>query len=266
MVDRSNKFANALPKDVRALIREGMIDYQTSGMCEGYAQANLVVLPQKYAYDFLLFAMRNPRSCPLLEVSDVGQRGLKFLGKDADIARDIPKYRIYENGELKGEYTDVSDLWRDDLVSFLIGCSFSFEGELLAADVPVRQIEQGCNVPMYNTNIACETAGVFKGNMVVSMRPIPYELVPKAVMITGAMPKVHGSPVHIGSPEHIGIKDINKPDYGDMVEIRDGEVPVFWSCGVTPQAVVMASKPDFCITHAPGHMFISDVKNVNLKY
>lgn len=266
MVDKSNKYAYALPKDVRALIREGMIDYQTSGMCEGYAQANLVVLPQKYAYDFLLFAMRNPRSCPLLEVSDVGQRGLKFLGEDADIARDIPKYRIYEKGELKGEYTDVSDFWRDDLVSFLIGCSFSFEGELLAADVPVRQIEQGCNVPMYNTNIACEEAGVFKGNMVVSMRPIPYELVPKAVMITGAMPKVHGSPVHIGSPEHIGIRDINKPDYGDMVEIRDGEVPVFWPCGVTPQAVVMASKPDFCITHAPGHMFISDIKNVNLKY
>lgn len=266
MVDRSNKYASAHPKDVRALIREGMIDYQTSGMCEGYAQANLVVLPQKYAYDFLLFAMRNPRSCPLLEVSDVGKRELKFLGEDTDIARDIPKYRIYENGELKGEQTDVSAFWRDDLVSFLIGCSFSFEGELLAADVPVRQIEQDCNVPMYNTNIACEPSGVFKGNMVVSMRPIPYELVPKAVMITGAMPKVHGAPVHIGSPEHIGISDINKPDYGDMVEIRDGEVPVFWPCGVTPQAVVMASKPDFCITHSPGHMFISDVKNVNLKY
>ncbi len=266
MVDKSNKYAHALPKDVRALIREGSIDYQTSGMCEGYAQANLVVLPQKYAYDFLLFAMRNPRSCPLLEVSDVGKRELKFLGEDTDIARDIPKYRIYENGELKGEHTDVSAFWRDDLVSFLIGCSFSFEGELLAADVPVRQIEQDCNVPMYNTNIACEPSGVFKGNMVVSMRPIPYELVPKAVMITGAMPKVHGAPVHIGAPEHIGISDINKPDYGDMVEIRDGEVPVFWPCGVTPQAVVMASKPDFCITHSPGHMFISDVKNVNLKY
>ncbi|XME01380.1 putative hydro-lyase [Lachnospiraceae bacterium C1.1] len=254
------------PSEVRKLIRSEEITGQTSGMCAGYAQANLVILPKKYAYDFLLFTQRNPRSCPLLEVSDTGSRSLSFLAEDADIAKDIPKYRIYENGELKEEMTDVSGIWRDDLVSFLIGCSFSFESELLEADVPVRQIEMNCNVPMYNTNIKCSPAGVFSGNMVVSMRPIPHELVVKAAEITAAMPRVHGAPVHIGYPEAIGIKDINKVDYGDSVEIRDGEVPVFWPCGVTPQAVVMNSKPDFCITHAPGHMFITDVKNVNLKY
>ena len=254
------------PSEVRKLIRREEITGQTSGMCAGYAQANLVILPKKYAYDFLLFTQRNPRSCPLLEVSDTGSRSLSFLAEDADIAKDIPKYRIYENGELKEEMTDVSGIWRDDLVSFLIGCSFSFESELLEADVPVRQIEMNCNVPMYNTNIKCSPAGAFSGNMVVSMRPIPHDLVVKAAQITAAMPRVHGAPVHIGYPEAIGIKDINKVDYGDSVEIRDGEVPVFWPCGVTPQAVVMNSKPDFCITHAPGHMFITDVKNVNLKY
>ncbi len=259
-------YENALPKDVRQLIRKNKICHQTSGMCAGYAQANLVVLPKKYAYDFLLFAQRNPRSCPLLEVSDEGSRGLCYLAKDADIARDIPKYRIYEKGELVRECCDVSDIWRSDLVSFLIGCSFSFESELLLADVPVRQIEQNCNVPMYNTNIDCSPAGIFRGKMVVSMRPIPHDLVVKAALITASMPRVHGAPVHIGSPEVIGISDIGHPDYGDAVEIRNGEVPVFWPCGVTPQAVVMESKPDFCITHSPGHMFISDIKNVNLKY
>lgn len=261
-----NPYADAEPKKVRALIREGKITSQTSGMCEGYAQANLVVLPKELAYDFLLFAQRNPRPCPLLEVSDTGSRALHQIAEGADIARDIPKYRIYENGVMTGEYTDVSRFWRDDFVSFLIGCSFSFEGDLLAADVPVRQIEEGKNVPMYNTNIPCAPAGVFHGNMVVSMRPIPYELVPKAVLITGQMPRVHGAPIHIGDPAHIGIQDLSHPDYGEMVTIRDGEVPVFWPCGVTPQNVIMNSKPSFCITHAPGHMLITDVKNVNLKY
>ena len=259
-------YADASPHEVRELIREGKYTGQTSGMCRGYAQANLVTLPRSLAYDFLLFAQRNPRACPLLEVSDTGSRTLHQIAEGADIARDIPKYRIYEHGELTGEYTDVVRFWRDDLVSFLIGCSFSFEGDLLEADVPVRQIEEGKNVPMYNTNIPCASAGIFHGNMVVSMRPIPYALVPKAVLITGQMPRVHGAPIHIGDPEVIGIHDLQHPDYGDMVTIRDGEVPVFWPCGVTPQNVIMASRPDFVITHSPGHMLITDVKNVNLKY
>lgn len=261
-----NNYSNLLPSDVRTLIRKGDITCQTSGMCSGYAQANLVVLPKEDAFDFLLFATRNPRSCPLLEVTMPGDRMLTEIAKDADIATDLPRYRIYEKGVLIAEPTDVSDYWRDDLVSFLIGCSFSFEGEMLSADIPVRHIEEGRNVPMYRTNIPCKSAGRFHGNMVVSMRPIPYDLVSKAVLVTGDMPRVHGAPVHIGYPEQIGISSIDKPDFGESVTIRENEVPVFWPCGVTPQSVVMDSKPDFCITHSPGHMFITDVKNVNLKY
>lgn len=262
----ASDFAGCIPNLVRKMIRKGEITGETSGMCEGYAQANLVVLPKALAFDFALFAIKNPKACPLLEVTDAGSRELSEIAKGADIATDIPKYRVYKQGELVGEYTDVSAFWRDDLVSFLIGCSFSFEGELLSADIPVRQIEEHCNVPMYRTNIPCKSAGIFHGNMVVSMRPIPYGLVPKAVLVTGAMPKVHGAPIHIGNPAAIGIQDIKTPDFGDAVTIKKGEVPVFWPCGVTPQAVIMDSQPDFCITHAPGHMFLTDIKNVNLKY
>lgn len=259
-------YREAEPAAVRAQIREGHFTGQTSGLCNGYAQANLVTLPRDIAYDFLLFTQRNPRPCPLLEVSDTGSRLLQQIAPGADIATDLPKYRIYEHGVLTGEYTDVVKFWRKDFVSFLIGCSFSFEGKLLAADVPVRQIEEGKNVPMYNTNIPCKPAGIFHGNLVVSMRPIPYELIPKAVLITGQMPKVHGAPIQIGAPEAIGITDLEHPDYGEMVTIRPGEVPVFWPCGVTPQNIIMSSRPEFVITHAPGHMLITDVKNVNLKY
>ena len=254
------------PKEVRALIAKGEITGPTAGMCAGYAQANLVILPKNLAYDFLLFTQRNPRSCPLLEVSDTGSRFLHTIAKDAEIATEIPRYRIYRDGVLDGEYTDISSFWQDDFVSFLIGCSFSFESAMLEANVPVRHIEESCNVPMYKTNIPCESAGVFHGNMVVSMRPIPYELIPRAVLITGEMPRVHGAPIHIGNPEHIGIHDLMHPDFGDMVTIREGEVPVFWLCGVTPQNVVMESRPSLAITHAPGHMLITDVKNVELKY
>jgi uncharacterized protein YcsI (UPF0317 family) len=259
-------YAKMLPRDARNLIREEKITKYTSGMCDGYAQANLAVLPAEYAYDFLLFAQRNPKSCPILEVSDKGSRFLKTIALGADIARDIPKYRIYRNGILDGEYTDVSKFWQDDFVSFLIGCSFSFESELLAADVPVRQIEEDRNVPMYITNIECEPAGIFYGKMVVSMRPIPPELVVRAVNVTASMPRVHGAPIHIGDPAQIGIKDLSKPDFGDSVTIKPGEVPVFWACGVTPQSAIMSAKPSIAITHAPGHMLITDVKNILLKY
>ena len=259
-------YSEMSPEAVRELIRKEEITGPTAGMCAGYAQANLVVLPEKLAYDFLLFAQRNPKSCPLLEVSDKGSRTLRYIGRNVDIARDIPKYRIYRNGILDGEYTNVEEFWGEDLVSFLIGCSFSFEAALLEAGVPVRHIEENCNVPMYKTNIPCVPAGVFDGNMVVSMRPLPYNQVAKAVQITEEMPRVHGAPIHIGAPEAIGISDIGKPDFGDMVTIREGEVPVFWPCGVTPQNVIMNSRPEFVITHAPGHMLITDVKNVELKY
>lgn len=253
------------PREARIKIRNGEITTQTSGMCNGYAQANLCILPKKYAYDFLLFASRNPTSCPILEVLDEGSRYTRYMADHADIATDIPKYRIYQNGVLTEEVTDISAYWQDDFVSFLIGCSFSFEGELLDAEVPIRHIEQGRNVPMFLTNIPCEPAGIFHGNMVVSMRPIPYGQVVRAVTATAAMPKVHGAPVHIGDPALIGIADITKPDFGDSVEIHEGDVPVFWPCGVTPQAAIMAAKPELAITHAPGHMFLTDVRNSVLK-
>jgi uncharacterized protein YcsI (UPF0317 family) len=259
-------YSTMKPSEVRRLIREKKITNPTAGMCDGYAQANLVILPRELAYDFLLFAQRNPKSCPILEVSDVGNRKLKYLGEDIDITTDIPKYRVYEDGVLACECEDISHLWRQDFVSFLIGCSFSFEGELLEAQVPVRHIEEGSNVPMYITNIDCIPAGVFSGKMVVSMRPLSYDKIVKSVLVTGAMPKVHGAPIHIGDPSIIGIKDINKPDFGDSVAIKDAEVPVFWACGVTPQAVVMNVKPKIAITHAPGHMLITDIKNIDLKY
>ena len=256
------------PAAVRALIRNGELTGPTTGLCNGFAQGNLVVLPKTLAWDFLLFCQRNPKSCPLLEVADAGECSFAQFASGSDIASDLPRYRVYREGVLCEETTDVTRYFeeRNDLVSFLIGCSFSFESELLEAGVPVRQIEEGVNVPMYNTNIPCAPAGMFSGNMVVSMRPIPHALVPLSVAITAGMPRVHGMPVQIGAPEAIGIRDLAHPDYGDAVTIRPGEVPVFWPCGVTPQAVVMHSRPDFCITHAPGHMFITDVKNVRLKY
>ena len=259
-----NDYRNAAPREVRSLIRREIITSNISGMCAGYAQANLVVLPRELAFDFLLFAQKNPYACPVLEVCE--GRYTSEMADAADIARDIPRYRVYEYGEMTGEYLNVEHLWRDDLVSFLIGCSFSFEAELIEADIPVRQIEEGRNVPMYITNIPCRPAGVFHGNVVVSMRPMtPAEAI-RASIVTSAMPRVHGKPLHLGDPSAIGIRDIGKPDFGDPVTIRPGEIPVFWPCGVTPQAVLMAAKPSFAITHAPGHMFITDVKNTALKY
>lgn len=252
------------PQATRLLIREGKITTPTSGICHGYAQANLVVLPKELAYDFLLFTQRNPKPCPILEVSDVGSRYLTKIAPGADIARDLPLYRIFEKGRLVLECTEVSKFWRDDLVSFLIGCSFSFESELVEAGIEIRHNTQHCNVPMFVTNIACTSAGIFHGNMVVSMRPIPYKKVVRAVTVTAKVPRVHGAPIHIGNPKEIGIEDINKPDFGDTITMHEDEVPVFWACGVTPQAVMMASKPDFCITHSPGHMLITDIKNTDL--
>lgn len=256
----------ATPLEARRLIRQGLFDLPTSGYCPGYAQANLIVLPRAQAYDFLLFAQRNPKPCPLLEVTDVGARKTSICADDCDIATDFPRYRVYRHGELAEERTDVSDLWQDDFVSFVIGCSFSFESELIEAGIEMRHNTMGCNVPMYRTNIDCVPAGSISGKMVVSMRPLPYSQVVRAVQISGAIPAVHGAPVHIGDPAVIGIRDVDAPDFGDPVEIREGEVPVFWACGVTPQSVVMNVKPAFAITHAPGCMLITDTRNIDLKF
>lgn len=257
-------YANLSPREVRAEIRAGRITGQTSGMCPGYAQCNLAAIPKEYADDFLRFTQMNAKPCPVLEVVPAGERYTKTIAKDADVARDIPKYRVYEYGRMTGEHRDASALWREDLVAFLIGCSFSFEDALLREGIPVRQIEQGRNVPMYNTNIRLADAGVFGGNMVVSMRPMKPEEAERAARITARFPRVHGAPVQIGDAAAIGIGDIAHPDFGDAVTVKPGEVPVFWACGVTPQAAVMRAKLPFVITHAPGHMLITDTLNTEL--
>lgn len=259
------RMLEASPLEARHLIRSGAFAAPTSGLCPGYAQANLIVLPREQAYDFLLFAQRNPKPCPLLEVTEVGAREAAICATDCDIATDFPRYRIYEHGKLVAEVENVIDYWRDDLVSFVIGCSFSFESELIEAGIEIRHNTQGRNVPMYLTNIDCQPAGSMSGKMVMSMRPIPHDQVVKAVQISGAIPQVHGAPLHIGDPAVIGVKDIMHPEFGDPVDIHEGEVPVFWACGVTPQSIVMNSKPPFAITHAPGCMLITDTKNIDLK-
>ena len=252
------------PNEIRSLIRKGRWDKPTAGLALGYAQANLVILPQEYAFDFLLFCQRNPKPCPLLEVLEPGKYRTEFLSSDADVRTDIPRYNIYRKGRLETAVKEIKGLWQKDLVAFLLGCSFSFEEALLRAKISVRHIEEDKNVPMFITNIPCRPAGIFHGPMVVSMRPIPPDKVVRAAQITSRYASVHGGPVHIGDPSVIGIKNLRRPDFGDPVIIRKGEIPVFWACGVTPQAVVMHVKPDLCITHTPGHMFITDLLNEEL--
>lgn len=243
----------------RASFRAGTVA-PSAGWAPGYTQANLVAVPKEWAWDMLLFAQRNPKSCPVLDVSEPGEPAT-VLAPDADLRTDLPRYRIWRDGELVDEPTEVSAHWRDDLVAFLIGCSFSFEAELIAAGVPLRHLEQGRNVSMYRTTLPCRPGGRLSGPMVVSMRPIPGRLVPTAVEVTGRMPAVHGAPVHVGAPADLGIADLGAPDFGDAVAPHDGDIPVFWACGVTPQAALMASRPPFAITHAPGHMFVTDARD-----
>ncbi|USG66604.1 putative hydro-lyase [Brevibacillus ruminantium] len=253
--------ADLKPQEARQCIREGRWQKPTAGMANGYTQANLAILPRSHAFDFLLFCQRNPKPCPVLDVTEPGSVVPSLVAPDANLLTDIPKYRVYRHGEMTEEVTSIEHLWREDMVAFLLGCSFTFEKALLENGIPVRHIEEDCNVPMYVTNIACKPAGQFSGPMVVSMRPVPQEQVVRAVQVTSRFPAVHGAPVHIGDPRAIGIQAIDRPDFGDPVPIRDGEVPVFWACGVTPQAVAMQSKPDIMITHAPGHMFITNVRD-----
>ncbi|CEH31403.1 hypothetical protein AM501_16240 [Aneurinibacillus migulanus] len=247
------------PTEARALIREGKWNRPTSGMAAGYTQANLAILKKELAFEFLLFCQRNPKPCPVLDVTEAGSPVPKLIAPDADIRTDIPAYRVYRHGELVDEVTDILSYWEDDMVAFLLGCSFTFEQAMLKNDIPVRHIEEDCNVPMYQTNIPCIKAGRFEGPMVVSMRPVPEKDVVRAVQVTSRFPAVHGAPVHVGNPASIGIRDIHQPDFGDRVTVKEGEVPVFWACGVTPQAVAMHMKPEIMITHAPGHMFITDM-------
>lgn len=251
--------------EVRRAIRAGLWRAPTPGLGLGYVQANLVVVPRELAFDFLLFCQRNPKPCPLLDVTEPGSAEPRSIAPGADIRIDVPRYRVYQSGKLVDEPENLRGLWRDDLLGFLLGCSFTFENALLQAGLPVRHLEAGCNVPMYRTNIACRPAGVFHGPMVVSMRPMTPAQAVRAVQVCSRFPRAHGAPVQIGDPGTIGVGDIARPDFGDAVEIRPGEVPVFWACGVTPQAVAMEARPSLLITHKPGHMFVTDLHDTDLE-
>ncbi len=250
--------------DVRAAIRSGRFTGHTSGVAQDHVQGNVVILPETLAADFLRFCQRNPKPCPLLAVSEPGDPMLAALGSDIDIRTDVPRYRVWKQGEIVDEPTDISALWRPDLVTFVLGCSFSFEQALLDDGLRLRHITEGKNVAMYRSNIATAAAGVFHGPMVVSMRPMSAAAAIRAIQITSRFPTVHGAPIHMGDPALIGIADLAKPDYGDAVAVMPDELPVFWACGVTPQAALLQARPDFAITHAPGAMLITDWLNHRL--
>lgn len=256
---------HATGADVRRAARQGEWTKPTAGLALGCVQANLVVTPRELAFDFLLFCQRNPKPCPLLDVTEPGDPEPKTAAPGADLRTDVPRYCVYRDGVLTEEPGDLLRHWTKDSVGFLLGCSFTFENALLEAGLPVRHIEEGRNVPMYRTNLACRAAGVFRGPMVVSMRPMTPAQAIRAVPVCGRFPRAHGAPVHLGDPATIGIADIDKPDFGDAVTIQPGEIPVFWACGVTPQAVAMAAKPPLLFTHHPGHMFITDWRDADLE-
>ncbi len=244
---------------IRARIRRGLHTAHTAGLAPGRLQCNLAILPQTYALDFLRFCLRNPKPCPLVGVSDTGDPMLPTLGEDIDIRTDVPRYRVFKDGSLVDEVTDISGLWTDDLVTVALGCSFTFENALMRANIRVRHIEQGRNVPMFRTNIDLVPSGPFSGQMVVTMRPLREDQVEAATHISARYPQAHGAPIAVGDPAKIGISDLSQPDYGDPVDVNAGEIPVYWACGVTPQNVLRAAQLPICITHAPGHMLITDV-------
>jgi len=244
---------------IRREIREGRFRANTAGLAPGKLQCNLAILPERHALDFLRFCQRNPKPCPVVGVGETGDPALPTLGEDIDIRSDVPLYRVFREGHLAEEVADISRLWQDDFVTVALGCSFTFENALLREGIPVRHIETDRNVPMYRTSLELVAAGPFSGTMVVSMRPIPEKLIDKAREISARFPQAHGGPIAIGDPSAIGIQSLGTPDYGDPVEIRAGELPVFWACGVTPQNVLLQARLPICITHAPGHMLITDV-------
>jgi uncharacterized protein YcsI (UPF0317 family) len=243
---------------IRQAAERGEITGPTAGMAAGYVQANLVIVPRSLAFDFFLFCQRNPKPCPVLDVTEPGQSEPKRAAPGSDVRSDAPSYCVYQSGRLVDEPRDLKRWWREDLVTFLLGCSFTFERALMAAGLPVRHIDQGRNVPMYRTCVPCRPAGAFHGPLVVSMRPMTPAQAILAVGICSRFPLSHGAPVHWGDPATLGIADIKKPDYGEQVDVRAGEVPVFWACGVTPQAIAVAARTEFLITHKPGHMFLTD--------
>lgn len=252
---------DASPPEIREAVRRGELNRTSRGMAPGYTQASLAILERTYAYDFLVFAQRNPKPCPLLEVLDEGCFESTYAAPGADVRTDLPRYRVYRNGTLEAEVPDIKDYWRDDMVAFLMGCAMSFDGALDRAGIPNRHVEEGRSGSMYNTSIPCRPAGAFRGNLVVSMRPYTAAQAIRVVQITTRFQRTHGEPVHIGNPAAIGIHDLSKPDYGQAVSIREGDVPVFWACSVTPQNIAMSAKLPFLITQAPGYMMITDIRD-----
>ncbi|HVJ82563.1 MAG TPA: putative hydro-lyase [Planctomycetia bacterium] len=257
-------------REFRARCRADDFHGPTAGQALGFAQANLVILPQDWAFDFLLFCQRNPKPCPLLDVTEPGDPEPRGVAPGADLRTDLPLYRVFRDGVMTEEVPDLRALWRNDFVAFLLGCSFTFEAALLRAGLGVRHLDEpnssgkAKNVPMYRTNRPCRPAGRFRGPLVVSMRPYRPGDAVKAAAITARYPQVHGAPVHFGDPGSLGVRDLSRPDYGDPVSLGPGEVPVFWACGVTPQAAILEAKPPIAIAHAPGHMFVCDVTDDEL--
>lgn len=244
--------------ELRRRARTGALRSHNAGLGDGYVKANVVILPAEHAFDFMRFCQRNPQPCPLLEVTDVGSPAVRFVAEDGDLRTDVPRYRVYERGELVDEPTDLLDRWTDDLVGFLLGCSGTFDSTLLANGVPLRYVEAGTSPPVYKTSIECVPAGRFRGPLVVSMRPMPADKVVRAVQVTSRFPMSHGAPVHVGDPRQIGIDDLAAVDYGEPCVVRPGDVPVFWACGVTPEAAAVAAQLDLFITHKSSHMFVGD--------
>ena len=262
--DPPSALVYSTPRDLRLAIRAGEFNGQTSGQAPGYTQGNLAVLPRSHAADFLRYCQLNPRPCPIIGMSEPGNPAIPALGADLDIRTDITRYCLWENGEYKGELADLKGVWRDDSVAFVIGCSFSFEEALIEAGIPLRHIEAGRNVAMYRTSIETTRAGPFGGPLVVSMRPMTPARAIRAIQITSRFPNVHGAPVHFGDPAAIGISDIDHPDFGDPQDLAPGEVPVFWACGVTPQSAIRAARPPWAVTHLPGCMLVTDIRNAAL--
>ena len=253
----------ASPQQLRQLIRNRKWTTPTSGAASGYLQANLVMLPAEEAFNFLLFCVRNPKPCPILDVLEPGQVE-PLIAPGADLRKDLPRYKVFEQGEFKTDAEDVSEYFNENMVSFLLGCSFSFENAMLAAGLPIRNLEEGKNVSMYITNKPCTPAGPFSAPLVVTMRPMAPDQAVRAVQVTTRFHLTHGAPVHLGDPEQIGIRNLTAPDFGDAVTIRSGEIPVFWACGVTSQLAATSAPLSRVITHAPGHMFVSDLKDEDL--
>jgi len=255
----------SVAEKVWKLCRDGKKKNPTAGDAPGFVQANLVVVPKKYAFDFLKFCLMNPKPCPVLDVTEPGSKTFRNIAPNADVSTDLPLYRVWRHGVLEKEVTDVQDLYGDDMVAFALGCSFSWEDVLAENKLIPRHVEMSCNVPMYRTNISNKISGPFGGHLVVSMRPYTLQDVKKVTGITSCYPGAHGGPIHVGDPKSIGIKDLNCPDFGDKIKIRDDEIPVFWACGVTPQSAIEAAKIPLAITHSPGHMLICDVLNSELR-